>query len=288
MSFEFEAIGTHWWITIEDDISATNKQKAFTELEQIAKQFEKDYSRFIPESFIGRLNQEKHLEDFPPELYDMLQYSANISHITDGHFSAAVGGTLASLGYDENYSFTKSGKVLPGYILRLDKDKIELSNDARVDLGGIGKGWLIDKLARHLKEKNIHFFCVNGGGDIFATTHKDGTAWEFFLENPRDKEEVIGTIQVKHAAIACSSPSRRQWKDKNTGESLHHLIDQKSKLPVTSIKMVFTYGKDALSADTASTALFVSPPVFWDRIQEVCEVNYLIFTEAGTIYQTEG
>jgi thiamine biosynthesis lipoprotein len=285
--FEYEAIGTHWWITIEDDIDPTKLESLCAEIKHISETFEKDYSRFIRESYIGRLNTEKQLENFPIELYEMLTFSNQITTITDGHFSATVGGTLASLGYDEKYSFSKQNTILPSYILELSESKIRISNDAKIDLGGIGKGWLIDKISDFLKSKHILYFSVNGGGDIFATSHKDGKPWEYFLENPYNKEEVIGTIHVDNASIACSAPSRRQWKDAVSGEKLHHLVDQKSKQAIDTIKMVFTHGKSALMTDSASTALFVSSPEYWGRIKTFCNVSYRIFAENDTIYSTE-
>lgn len=286
-SFSFEGIGTHWWIFLQGTDSTQNK-KIKDDFLTILKQFDTDFSRFKEHSYVSKLNKDKEISDFPIELFDMLTYCENISFITNGYFSATAGSALNKLGYDDGYSFTqKEGTYKRGFITQLTEEKIEITDNASIDLGGIGKGWLIDKYTRYLKESGIKHFLINGGGDIYATNQPDGTPFTVQLENPFHSEETIGQIELNNAAVACSSPSRRKWSDKISGQEFHHLIDVKSGIPVDSVAAVFTYGSSSLATDASSTALFVTPPDWHKGIADFFKVEYMIISKKGQVFKTK-
>lgn len=289
MKYEFKAIGTHWWIEIYDEIDFQEEIK--NSIRDLFDDFEKDYSRFIPSSYISELNREKVVTDFPFEMYSMFLYSDEISKITDYHFNVTAGTILDNLGYDENYSFVKKGEVnlesLRNGVLELTPERISIKEDVKVDLGGIGKGWMIDKLKLFLLDKGIKHFYINGGGDIYATS-LFGKEIEFFLESPFDTDSVIGSIKIKDCAIACSSPSKRRWKDRTTGEIHHHLVSSKTLKPENRVSAVYTQATTALQADSAGTALFISPVDKTVEIADKIEVEFLIVFEDSSYAVSEG
>lgn len=286
-TFSFEGIGTYWKIYLYA-LNRAQTERTERDFIDILKKFDSDFSRFKENSFISKLNREKKLEKFPLELFEMLDYCEKITYFTEGHFSATAGTALNKIGYDAKYSFIeKEGAYKTGFITKLTPELIEISAEASIDLGGIGKGWLIDKYAKYLKEHNVAHFLIDGGGDILATSQPDKSPFVVQLENPFDNSETIGQIVIKDAAAACSSPSRRQWKDKITGKGFHHLVDVKTGDPINEIAAVFTYGKSALQVDAASTAFYVSPAALYNRIKDFFNVEYMVISQKGTAFMSD-
>lgn len=193
-------------------------------------------------------------------------------------------------GYDQNYSFDERESPdlehIRNGIKVLENNRIEILPDVKVDLGGIGKGWAIDSIKRILVHHGYAYFLINGGGDIYVTSDK-GAPISFFLENPFDSTEEIGVIELKDAAFACSSPTKRIWQTKQ-GNVHHHLVDARRGRSVTDTSAVFTYGKNALSVDTASTCIFISPKEDAFELATALDVEFLTVFPDSTIQMSAG
>ena len=199
-----------------------------------------------------------------------------------GNFNIGVGGILEDLGYDKDYSFTSKSNskeqqfdLGQSVFLILNKSEIKIQENVKIDLGGLGKGWLIDKIVSFLLQHNVKFFNINGGGDIYCTSNFD-TPVEFILENPVDVTQSIGKIQIMNQGIACSASNRRQWLDKRTKQRCHHLINLEEKSSQNEKIAVFTSGSDALLADVAATTIFVAKPEQIEIIAKNLNVEFLI------------
>ena len=172
-------------------------------------------------------------------------------------------------------------QMLKMIIMFFLKKKLNSRRDVHIDLGGIGKGFLIDKVKDFLLSNKVQYFFINAGGDIYATSEFDNPI-EFALENPFDINQMIGKIKIKNESIASSSPARRKWKDKNSDKEFHHLIDMKTNSPVSEIAGVFTLGQNATDADLASTAIFVSPKELHNKIASAFGVEYMVVFNDGS------
>jgi thiamine biosynthesis lipoprotein len=285
---EFEAIGTHWWIEIFDDIPTEKCNKTFSKIRLMTKQFEDNYSRFKEGSYIVALNNNRELDNFPEELYEILKYAEEMRQVSHGYFDITIGTVLENYGYDKDYSFTTKKKLTSyNHFLVVEKEKITIDENVKIDLGGIGKGWLIEKIRQFLLNEKIKYFSINGGGDIFASSNIEEPL-EFFLENPFNSQEAIGKIYIKDKGIACSSFNRRKWIDSNTGQNIHHLIDPKTAKPINDIAAVFTYSENALIADIMSTLIYVTPLELSLNIAKKYNTEYLIIFPGGEFFKSEG
>lgn len=254
------------------------------ELEFIVQEFENNYSRFIDNSYLYILNKNKILKNFPKEFYELLVFAKKAGRLSHGNINIGVGKFLSQIGYDKDYSFEEKAKSkiaeIVDSIITLHPSEIRIAENVEIDLGSFGKGWLVDKLSSFLKDKRINEFFVNAGGDIYATSQNKGYV-TFKLENPLNIKEQIGSIQIKNAAIASSSASRRNWLTKNTKTRYHHLINPKRQTTPKLLAAVFTFGKATLECDAASTAIFVADPNQWESIAKSFEVEYLAVFSNG-------
>jgi len=241
MQITLDALGTRWWITLP------NKNKNLkSELTSIITNFEKDYSRFNKDSFIGRLNDSKCLDNPPEELINMLTYALDVYSQTNGVFNISIGSELEKSGYGkESDSKSIVSKDLPKDV-NVSLNKISLSDKTRIDLGGFGKGWLIEKLAGYLKHEGVSSFLINGGGDI--TSH--GGSENIYLENPLEPNEYIGEVILQYNSLASSSNLKRAWE---SGGKKHSHIIHPGGNKLEGILSMHVMADSILFADTFAT-----------------------------------
>lgn len=255
---EIKALGTVWWIEIFTEISATKKQAAYDDLLLFISNFENKYSRFKPDSLITKLNTTGSLENPDQMTINLLHKGQELFTKTDGLFNFLIGEILENRGYDANYSFTiketVNTKINALEDLVISPDLITLKN-GRIDLGGFGKGYLIDLIAKELKDTyELPYFLINGGGDIYATSDND-TPITIYLEHPTNLETYIGTTTLLNQGFAASSPHKRQWVVNNS--KYNHIVSPENeiKIDATFIKAKTTYEADAF----ATTTLMLDP-----------------------------
>jgi len=217
------ALGTEWYIEVLDKVSDAEGLQIFTE--EFIETFEQKYSRFRSDSDLSKLNTDGVFSNPSEEFLDILKKSESAYKSTKGIFNIAVGEKMETSGYDSGYSFTQTKtSAVPKLteVLSFSTKEI-LVKGGKLDLGGIGKGYLIDLLAKTYQTKyNLKHFVINGGGDIYATSDY-GKAVEIALVHPKDQTLSIGTVSLLHQGFAASSPYVRAWKDKNTNEEQNHL-----------------------------------------------------------------
>lgn len=220
-------------------------ERAFAE----AARIEQAYSRFLEKNELSDLNS--HVGEWAQvseELYKLIEFGERVKEKTGGAFDLTVKTILEGWGYDKAYSL-KEGS--PGHTGRIElwDGKVRLS--APVELGGLGKGYAIDRMDSFLQDfANV---CINAGGDLKVRGQDPDSlrrGWRIVFEHPMDITKGIGLVDTSDLALACSSPSRRSWRDR------HHLVDACSGEPATGMMAVYTQSSSALLADAYSTALF--------------------------------
>lgn len=218
--FTFEAIGTHWWIEVFDNISNEELEATQGRLELLCSNFNNEFSRFKADSQISILNRERILENPSEECRTLLLYGKKLYLESQTTFNFLTGHILEARGYDANYSFTPNESITqtvcnPLTDLEITEERITLQC-GNIDLGGFGKGWLIDKLKDDLLAHGVQYFLVNGGGDMFGTSLPDGEAITIYLEHPTEAGQYILETKLLNQGFAASSPFKRQWKHGDT------------------------------------------------------------------------
>lgn len=268
---ELEGLGTHWWVELLMGRDFPADLASF--VTETIKLFDDTYSRFKTDSLIGQLNTRKRLDRPPKELLDMFAFAQKMHAVTNGAFDISVGGTLQRLGYGD----TKTART--AYLtfweeVQFDERAIVIPNNSAVDLGGFGKGWLLDKLAVMLEQRGYQNFLIYGGGDIIVQAAKP---IELGLEHPYDPAKVIGTTKIQHGALAVSSTVKRRWVQ--NGSTNNHIIepisDSSSESPVIS---AYVRGKTALIADTLATVIILRPELK-QQLEKQFGIEVIILTQ---------
>lgn len=250
--------------------------RAFGECERI----EKAYSRFIDGNELFDLNKRR--EEWVKvgsELYELLKFGCEMKEVNEGYFDMSVKSILEGWGYDKKYSLLEGDAGACGDVELGEDFCVKIS--AEVDLGGLGKGYALDRMVACLS--GFENFCVNAGGDIFAKgRNPDGDLWKILFEHPIDLSLAIGAVEVDGMALASSSASRRKWRDK------HHIVNPLKAEPANEMLAVYVQADKGIVADSYSTALFA---MGYERAQKKMEdlpVEAMLIANDGKLCRSSG
>ncbi|KXK26419.1 MAG: Thiamine biosynthesis lipoprotein ApbE precursor [candidate division WS6 bacterium OLB20] len=282
-----EALGTLWYIRVYDDEFPYELQ---AEVTSVILSFQRDYSRFVRDSLLNRLNRTGRFSNPPQALFEMCRQGEELRKLSGGAFNLSVCYVLVKEGYGNDFRervANMSNSELRVPFVQLEPESIRLRDGVSIDLGAIGKGYLVDTVAKLLKSNGIQYFVINAGGDIYATTNHNERI-TCVLENPFNSREFIGTISLSNRGIACSSQNKRYWTSVVSGKRVAHLIDTKTFRPKRGVAAVFTESETTATADAVSTALFVSDPDKYKAIAESTDTEFAIIYEDGRCYRSSG
>ncbi|MCB7130451.1 MAG: FAD:protein FMN transferase, partial [Candidatus Brocadiales bacterium] len=129
--------------------------------------------------------------------------------------------------------------------------------DTRIDLGGIGKGFAVDRAVDMLKGRGITSALVNLGGNIYALGHPPGAdTWKIGVQHPRDKDVLLGYIELVDMGIATSGDYERFFTV--DGQRYSHIIDPRTGMPASGeVISVTVVARSATEADALSTGVFI-------------------------------
>ena len=215
----FEALGGECELyAIGVDGAALKQAQAWTQRMHVR------LTRFGPHSEVSRLNASRgRWFAVSPELEALLHESLRAFEITDGLVNIAILPALIAAGYSRDFAAGPTPPTLTPQIPRLDEvlhlrpGEARLVRGGSVDLGGIAKGWLADRVAKDLGDNVL----VNLCGDLFA--RGGGETGEGWPVGFGDK-----TLLLKDMGAATSGTTKRAWAGG------HHLIDPRTGLPAQS------------------------------------------------------
>jgi thiamine biosynthesis lipoprotein len=177
---------------------------------------------------------------------------------TGGKINPCIGFALEDAGYDRTYSLVPKTAIRPvprmnDAILIVNDTHLTLREPVLIDLGALGKGYLVDMLYDFLRARGVGRFLVDGSGDV---RYFDVAATKITcaLEDPRDATKAIGTLAMTEGALCASATNRRRWG------AYHHYLDPVRVASPETIVATWVYASTATLADSLSSALFFVPP----------------------------
>jgi thiamine biosynthesis lipoprotein len=163
----------------------------------------------------------------------------------------------------------------------------------KIDLGGVAKGFAIDRLLRYLKSKGINNALINTGGDLKVIGRHGDRPWKVAIRDPRydpkNKDSgtqssspgVVASLDVMdEEAVFTSGDYERYVRNKNNKDKhLHHIIDPRTGYPAQGSESVTVICEDASTADAAATAIFVAGPKQWVEIAKDMGVKQVLLID---------
>lgn len=263
------------------------------------KRIENLISDWIPTTQISKVNHNAGIQPVKvdQEVYDLVERAIKISKLTSGAFDISY----ASM--DKIWKFDGSMKEIPseeaikksvekvGYqniILNPKDTTIFLKNKGmKLGLGGIGQGYIADKIKILLKEKGCKSGLVNVSGDINTWGKQpDGQSWTVGIVNPMNKNKVFATFPLDDSAIETSG-SYEKYVTFN-GKRYSHIIDPRTGYPASGIVSVSVFAKQTEIADALATGIFVlGVEVGLDLINQLNGIGCIIVDDKGVIHTSK-
>jgi len=222
-------------------------------------------STYIEDSLISDIN--RRAADGPvvagDELFDLILRSLDISVLTRGAFDI----TYDSVGqhYDFREGRRPDDETIAEEIQRIDYRLVEadrtngtvqfLRPGVRINLGGIAKGYAVERGIDIAKRHGVRNARVTAGGDTRLLGDRQGQPWMVGIQNPRNEEEVAVTIPLEDEAISTSGDYERFFIE--DGERIHHIIVPSTGVPAGEVHSATIIGPDAVLTDALSTSVFV-------------------------------
>jgi FAD:protein FMN transferase len=128
--------------------------------------------------------------------------------------------------------------------------------DIALDLGGIAKGYAVDRAVAALRDWGVTDALVNAGGDLYALGNSaEGDPWKVGIRSPSDPARIAGTINLTDRAVATSGDYEQYFE--HAGRRYHHLFDPATAAPRESRAHSLTVAAEScMTADAAATAVF--------------------------------
>ncbi len=266
------------------------------------KRLEALMSHYKEDSDVSRINRYagKNTVTVSPETIEVIETAKKISEISSGAFDITMGvfGKAWRFTKDDNAGPIPPAKKDVEPLLTLIDYKqiiidkitgtVKLGKEGmRINLGGIAKGYIVSKAVGAIKTKGIKKGIVHAGGDMFIFNEIDNKPFKIGIQHPREKDKVIGTIDIFNGAVATSGDYERFFiKD---GIRYHHIMDPKTGFPASKVRAVTIVADNGTMADALSTAVFVMGlEDGMNLIEKLPDIQGLIIDENGNVHQSKG
>lgn len=295
--YGFKAMNTEVYAWLYTD--AGNSSQILQEVQGLFASLERRLSRFDPGSELSRLNRTAGVFKASPTLFEAVKTAVWAAEASGGLFDPTILPALAAAGYDASFETVAPAGPLPAspprprpghfrhLVLNPGGYTIDKPAGLTLDLGGIGKGWTVDRAADRLL--GLGPFLVNAGGDLYAYGAPPGEpGWQVTIPHPLDEGRDLATLRVENRAVATSSVTRRRWR--RGGRMMHHLIDPRTARPAdTDLLAVTVIGERvALAEVLAKVALLLGAAPGLAYLEATPNVEGLLVAAAGQTLATSG
>jgi FAD:protein FMN transferase len=260
-----DSMGTRITVELFHDDPAVARRGVDTVLEEM-RHIDQDMSPWIESSELALLNREAASHPVPvsDELFQLIRTSLHYSELTHGAFDI----TFASVGF--LYDFRKGihpdeqkrreATSLVNYRNLVLDDRAHTvafsKPGVRIDLGGIAKGYAVDRSIEKLQALGISQALVTAGGDSRMIGDRwAGRPWNIGVRDPRDEHKLVAVIPLENVAVSTSGDYQRYFEE--DGVRYHHIINPVSGDSARGMHSATLIGPDATTTDALSTSVFV-------------------------------
>jgi thiamine biosynthesis lipoprotein len=276
---------------------AANSQAIIADVESLFHSMDRRLSRFQATSELSQLNAHRGPFTASPVLFDVLKLALWAAEQTNGLFDPCILPALRNAGYARSFeqvsatgpALNVAAQPLRGLYQQISLQRtgyhIHKPAEVQLDLGGIAKGYTVDRAADRLR--GLGPFFVNAGGDLYAYgSPPNSSGWQVNITHPQNEAHTLKTLRLNQHAVATSSITRRRWQRGQT--SYHHLIDPRTGQPAhTDLAAVTVIAQRVALAEVfAKVALILGAEAGLAYLERLPQVEALLVKQDDTQLQT--
>ncbi len=202
------------------------------------------------------------------ETFAILERAKSYARRLDGVFDVSIGVVTELWGFNTEREIKIPNKTVLDSLLRLvnyenivlnsqDTTAYLVQKGMKIDLGGIAKGYAIDRGVQVLREQGIQNFLINAGGDIYVSGKKSANSpWNIGIKHPRKADALLAKFELNNFAVATSGDYER-YAEIN-GKRYHHILNPKTGYPAGLCRSVSLLAATAEEADVLATYFFIT------------------------------
>jgi FAD:protein FMN transferase len=263
---EFIALGSYL------EVISPHKEAAGLVYNEV-KRLEKIFSAYDPDSELSRLNSSyRGLVPVSDEMIEVLLLAGDLNRLTQGAFDVSCGAVYqqwkkvidspASVRASKVETLLFFDGLCGTQAIEIDVEGSRAGMKeagAKIDLGGIAKGYIVDKSVELLKANGLKSALINAGGDLYCLGENNYRKWRVGLQIPGQASIADEAYQLENQAMATSGDYEQFFE--LDGNRYSHIIDPRSGLPVKGRNMsVSVIAPTAALADSLATAFYVLGP----------------------------
>ena len=242
--------------------------EAFDEVDRIDRLM----SHYNPNSPLSRVNREaaQHPVAVEPELFDFIVEAMRYHRDSAGTFDITVGPLMKAWGFFRGEGRVPSNDELAAARHHVGGTHVMLNPIARtigfdepgveLDLGGIAKGYAVDRVVELFKRREVAAALVSAGGStIYGLGAPPGRGgWDVMIQDPSDPRKIALTVQLKDRALSVAGASEKSFEAR--GVTYSHIMDPRTGSPVQGMLSVAVLASSGTAGDALDDALFVLGP----------------------------
>lgn len=278
-------------------------EAAIDESFELCKDLESKLSRTREDSDISRINSAKgEWTEVSAETVELIQKGMEYSHISDGDFDITVGGITKQWDFHaaegeaklpDEEALAEAVKHINYRNIAIEGNRVKLTDpETELDLGGIAKGYIGDRMTELLESKGVVSAVINLGGNVICISGKtDEDDFVIGVEAPfSDRSEIIGKVRARDKTLVTSGIYERRIEV--DGKTYHHILDTKTGWPVeTDLDAVTLIADKGHSADIdalSTTCLIKGSAAGMELIENTDGVEGVFVLSNGDIRTTAG
>lgn len=269
----------------------------------LCSELESKLSRTRKDSDISRLNAAKgEWTEVSPETVELIRKGLEYSELSGGAFDITVGGITELWDFHapegeakipDEEAVANAVKHVGYKGVEIDGSRVRLSDpEAKIDLGGIAKGYIGDKMTEVLEESGVVSGVINLGGNVICIGGKtDEDDFVIGVETPfSDRTEIIGKINARDKTLVTSGVYERRIEV--DGKTYHHILDTKTGWPVATdldaVTLIADKGRSGDIDALSTTCLIKGSEAGMEFIEQQDGVEAVFVLSDGSIRSTAG
>ncbi len=264
------------------------------------KRIENLISDWIPTTQISEVNKNAGINPVKvdDEVFQLVTRANKISKLTNGAFDISYASMDKIWKFDGSMKEMPTKEAIKSSVEKIGYEKIIMNDSSKtifleqkgmkLGLGGIGQGYIADKVKALLQKEGCQSGIVNVSGDINTWGKQiDGKPWTIGIVNPMNKNKVFATFPLEDNAVETSG-SYEKFVMFN-GIRYSHIIDPRTGYPATGIVSVSVFAKQTEIADALATGIFVlGIDVGLDLVNQLKGIECIIVDDKGKIHTSKG
>lgn len=274
---------------IEIRVNARDLNRLRPQVERLVEDLDRKWNRFSPGSEISLLNNSRQKVKLSPDTVLVLQKALSLQQKTGGYFNPFLGSLMDAWHFSSGQPSLPEEETLRKLVLdvqntslliNLETNEAQLLGTAKIDLGGIGKGYLVDKISSFFRESGVSVFLINAGGSVLV----EGKEFKIGIKNPRG-EGIIGSVKLKEGVVDTSGDYFRFFI--SNGERYFHILNPFTGFPCKDFRSVTVISREGSLSDALSTALMAGgKEVLFSIMRSFPEIGICIVDARNEVWIT--